>query len=146
MKQQKNKMEIKQVTAGKYKMNIWDLIRFQVTMYCSVNHIKSSDPLIDTLSLLALLGKTDLKTFCIKLTNTYLSSGVRVKRQSGKDKEYPFIFNSEQSARNFVLKLIKQDLITKDKHSICLNKSINIVVELYTVLNYQLIAIDTEKS
>ena len=139
-------MEFKQIIAGKYKMNIWELIRFQIIIYCSVNHIKMSDPLIDTLSLLALLDKSDLKTFCGRLTTTYLSSGARVKRKSGKDKEYPFIFNSEQSARNFVLKLVKQGLIIKDKHSVFINPSVRVVTQQHNILNYQFVAIDTDKS
>jgi hypothetical protein len=136
-------MELSQVTAGKYKMNIWDYIRFQVIVYCTVNHIKTTETLIDTLSLLALLGTSDLKSFCQRLTVTPLSLSTRVKRQAGKDKEYPNIFNSEQSARNFILTLTKLNLIKKDKHNICINPDLKINVSLYTILNYQIVGIDT---
>lgn len=139
-------MQLTQKIAGKYKMNVWEFIKFQIIIYCTIQHINVTHPLTDTLSLLALSGKSDLKMFCTKLTQTQLSSSTRIKKKAGKEREYIYIFNSLQSARNFVNFLIKLGLIIKDKHSIEVNPDLNLTPEPYTVLTYQLVGIDTKES
>ena len=91
------------------RLSRWELIRFQIQSHCILRHIQITDADLDMLTLLALHGQIELTQFCEQLIKTELSSGIRLKKKSGASKEYPFIFNSLQSARNAISKISKRN-------------------------------------
>lgn len=130
------------------RLDRWNLIRFQIGTYCLLHNIQVTSADLDLLVLLAIKGKTDLNGFCDLLANTKLSTGVRIKKQSGKAKEYTFIFNSAQSGRNATNKLAETGLIKREGKShikIELSPEIHINTDSNLLLTYQLLCFDSNE-
>ena len=142
------KVVVKQVVV-KQRLSWWELIRYQIHTWCSFRHIQITNSDLELLSLLSLIGETDLTSFCIRLASTEPTTGVKVRRIQGRDKEFKYIFNSPQSARNAVAKLIKLKLIDrkgKGNIKISLSKEIEVYTESNLLINYQLLSIEPNKS
>jgi len=80
---------------SKIMMSLYDIIKYQILVYCYTNRIQLNDSDLETLTLLATVGETELTEFCLLCTE---------KR----------IFKSTQVVRNCVVKLEKLNLISKD--------------------------------
>lgn len=76
------------------KMDLWNIVRFQVMVYSYLNNHELSDADLNCLTLLSLAGERELSNFC---------------DLARKQK----IFKTEQSARNSVNKCVKEGLIVK---------------------------------
>lgn len=140
------KATVKQVEI-KQRMTRWSLIRYQILTWCSLRNIQISNSDLDMLALLSVLGKTKLTVFCEELVKTELSTGPRVKKQKGKEKEYKFIFDSLQSARNACgkvceLGLIKKEGKNKSNIKIVLSPEIEIYTEPNLLINYKFLCLD----
>jgi hypothetical protein len=119
---------VNQVTK-KIRMNLWDIVKFQISMHCNFNKISVSDLDLNCLTLLALSGEKEITDFCMIAT---------------KQK----IFSSDQSVRNSLTKNEKKNLITKinkNRKRIKLNPDMNIQTSGNILLNYKCIRVDTEK-
>lgn len=142
------KATVKPVTI-KQRLSRWNLIRFQINTYCILRNIKITNADLDMLALLSLLNTTSLSTFCELLTKTELSTGVRIKKQSGKETEYKYIFNSLQSARNAIARIIELGLIKsqgKGNIKIQISSDIEVHTDLNLLINYQFLCLDTNES
>lgn len=140
------KATVKQVPI-KQRLSRWDLIRFQISTYCILRRIQITDADIDMLTLLAIVGKIELTAFCELLNKTELSLGPRVKKKSGKEVEYKYVFNSLQSARNAILKISKIGLIKQEGKShikVELSHDIEIHTEANLLINYQFLCIASD--
>lgn len=80
---------------SKIMMSLYDIVKYQILVYCYTNRIQLNDSDLETLTLLATVGETELTEFCLLCTE---------KR----------IFKSTQVVRNCVVKLEKLNLISKD--------------------------------
>lgn len=140
------KINVKQIIK-KHKLSRWELVRFQILIWCSLRHIQITNAILDMLALLAIIGKTEFTQFCEELTKTELSIGPRKKKSSGKEIEYKYIFNSLQSARNAILKSIEQGLILREhkKHIIELNPLMDIIIENNLLYNFQLLTLESNQ-
>ena len=130
----------------KNRISRWGLIRFQIQAWCSMRNIQISNSDLDMLSLLAVTEKTELNSFCDTLVKTELSTGPRIKKQNGREKEYKFVFNSSQSARNAISKMSDLGLIMKQGKShikICINPAIEIFKDQNVLLTYKLLCIES---
>ena len=142
------KATVKQVPI-RQRLSRWNLIRFQVLAWCSLRSIQVTNSDIDTLVLLAILGKTKLTILCEELIKTELSTGPKIKKCKGIDKEYKYIFDTKQSARNELgkmigLGLVKREGKNKSNIKVWLNPEMDIHTEQNLLVNYQLLTIESD--
>ena len=83
------------VVDKKVRMGLYDIVRYQILTYCYVNRVQATESDLDCLTILAMTGESDLTEFCLLITE---------KR----------IFKSTQSVRNCLVKLERNNLITKE--------------------------------
>lgn len=110
----------------KVRMELWDIVRFQIAVHCHLNKLQLAEQEIDCLSLLAVYGNTELSEFCTEAIKQNISG-------------------STQSIRNALAKVDKKGLITKtgkSKKRISINSNMNIQVNGNILLDYKIIRID----
>lgn len=77
-------------------MGLYDIIRFQVNLYCFLNNVRISPAQLDTLAYLGMWGEMNFSDFCEQIV----------------EKE---IFGNPQTVRNFVLKCAREDGLVERK-------------------------------
>ena len=88
-------------------MDLWDIVKFQINLYCHLNTITISDSDVECLTLLAINGETELTAFC----NAACESD---ERNRDHDLTYEMeIFKTPQSVRNSINKIENIGLISK---------------------------------
>lgn len=120
--------EVTKITFSK-KENPWDILKFQIFIYCYFNGIRGiSDADLSMLALLYLDPDRNLMSFCAEVADRG-------------------IFGSVQSARNAVLKAVKNNLLIrtfgKKEQILHINPSIRHSTEENTLLTYNLLALGT---
>ena len=114
----------------KIRMELWDIVRFQIAVHCNINKVQLADQELDCLSLLALVGNSELTGFCTDAIKQNIS-------------------RSTQSIRNALAKIEKKGLILKtgkSKKRISINPNMNIQVQGNILLDYKIIRIDPSES
>lgn len=100
-------------------LSLYDIIRFQINLYCFTNNYRISPAQMDCLALLGEYGPINISDFC----------------EQSVIKE---IFTVSQTTRNFIIKCIKEDIVVRsglgDKE-ISLNPELNIQTEGILLLN-----------
>lgn len=92
-------------------MDLWDIVRFQISLHCHLNKISISDSDLDCLTLLAINGESELTSFCNAACET---------DERDRDHNLPLekeIFKTPQSVRNSINKIENIGLITKSGKS-----------------------------
>jgi hypothetical protein len=110
----------------KVRMELWDIVKFQIVVYCNINKIQLAEQEIDCLSLLAVIGNSELTGFCTEAIKQNISG-------------------STQSIRNALAKIEKKGLIVKtgrSKKRISINPVMNVQVQGNILLDYKIIRID----
>lgn len=110
-------------------MDQWDIVRFQLTVYCYLKRISISDLDLNCLALLAILGERELGDFCDIATKSK-------------------IFGSTQSVRNALAKAEKKNLITKvgkSKKRISVSSSIKVQVSGNILLDYKILSVEPKE-
>lgn len=120
------------VVDKKVVMGLHDIIKYQVLTHCYVNRIPVTDSDLECLAILASSGESDLTEFCLLVTE---------KR----------IFKSTQSVRNCLVKLEKNNLIskegkTKKKKKIIINPDVRVLVSGNILVNHKFIHIGTQET
>ena len=144
------KATVKQVPI-RQRISRWGLIKFQVLSWCSLRNIQVTNSDLDTLVLLAVLGKTKLTAFCEELVKTESSTGPKIKKNKTTSKEYKYIFDSVQSARNDLAKLTEKGLIKREGRNksniqVWINPEMEIHTEANLLISYQLLCLDSTES
>lgn len=114
----------------KVVMGLHDIIKYQVLTHCYVNRIPVTDSDLECLATLAASGESDLTEFCLLVTE---------KR----------IFKSTQSVRNCLVKLEKNNLISKEgktKKKIVLNPTMRVQTSGNILVNHKFIRVDTQET
>lgn len=88
-------------------MNQWDIVKFQILIYCYFNEIAVCDSDLECLTLLAINGESELTEFC----NVACDPSNRDKDISSTLSKK--IFTSPQSVRNCINKAFGKRLIEK---------------------------------
>lgn len=105
------------------RMDLWDIVKFQVNLYCHLNSITISESDIECLTLLAINGETELTAFC----NAACEPD---ERNRDHDLSYEMeIFKTPQSVRNSINKIENIGLISKkgkSKKKIIVNPTMKI--------------------
>lgn len=111
----------------KITMDIWDIVKFQISMYCHLQDISVSDADINCLALLAITGESELGNFCDIVVNKK-------------------IFASTQSVRNALAKAEKKKLVVKQgksKKKISVNPGMNVQTSGSILLDYKIARIES---
>lgn len=114
----------------KIRMELWDIVKFQIAVHCHINKLQLSDQEIDCLSLLALYGNSELTVFCTEAIKQNVSG-------------------STQSVRNALAKIEKKGLILKtgkSKKRISINPTMNVQTQGNILLDYKIMRIDPSES
>jgi hypothetical protein len=114
------------------KMDLWDIIRFQIFFYCYINKFSVSEQNLDCLTLLALTGDQELGIFCDSVAEHN-------------------IFKNSQSTRTSLPVLEKKNLILtykngKEKKRIKLNENLNIQITGNILLDFKIVRIESENT
>lgn len=106
-----------------------EIIKFQLMSHCYIHNISVNNSDLDCLTLLGILGETDLISFCDIVTDHK-------------------IFKSAQTVRNCLVKLEKNGLLNKtgkSKKVIKLNPDMNIQCSGNIFLDYKIYTIEPDK-
>jgi len=110
------------------KLDLWDIVKYQLITYCYLYKIQVSEADLDCLTLLAIEGDNqELTSFCVKAFNNK-------------------IFSSIQSVRNCLAKVEKKQLIVKEgknKKKIFINPKINIQAKGNVLLDFKFLSVAT---
>lgn len=104
-------------------MDLWGIVRFQVHLHCHLNEVSISESDIESLTLLAINGESELTAFC----NAACEPDERDRDHTLKYERE--IFKTPQSVRNSINKLKNLSLIEKkgkSKKRISLNESLQV--------------------
>lgn len=117
------------VVDKKVRMGLYDIVRYQILVYCYVNRVQVTDSDLECLATLAVTGESDLTEFCLLITE---------KR----------IFKSTQSVRNCLVKLEKNSLISKEgktKKKIGISPKMTVQTKGNILINNKFFYIDTQE-
>ena len=107
------------------KLNLWDIVKFQLLTHCYLNKIVMSEAELDCLTLLGVTGEYDLADFCVQASNKK-------------------IFKTTQSVRNCLTKIEKTSFIVKEgknKKKISLNPELKIQADGNICLDFKFVYI-----
>ena len=124
-----------------------DIIRYQLMVYCFTKRIKLSKCDLDCLTLLGMLGETELADFCSdeRVSDEKIRHEQWYKddyKDKGKKKG---LFGSAQSARNFLNRQEEMGLIVKEgkgRKKIQLNPDLEVHCDGSMVINYKMAYIE----
>jgi hypothetical protein len=115
---------------SRVKMDLEDIVKYQLLTHCYINRIDLPESALKCLTLLALIGTTEITEFCVMATHSR-------------------IFNSTQTVRNCLVKLEKNNLIVKNgtnKKTIHLNPDLKIQTQGNILLNYKIVYVSSKES
>ncbi len=118
------------VVDKKVRMGLYDIVRYQILTYCYVNRVQATESDLDCLTILAMTGESDLTEFCLLITE---------KR----------IFKSTQSVRNCLVKLERNNLITKEgktKKRIGVNPLMKLQTFGNILINHKFVYVDPQET
>lgn len=114
----------------KIRMELWDVVKFQIIVHCYNNRIPTSEGELECLTLLAISGNAELGVFCTDAIKHNIST-------------------CTQSIRNVLVRVEKKNLILKTgkgKKRISINPAMNIQVKGNILLDYKVYRLDPEES
>jgi hypothetical protein len=109
------------------RMDLWNIVRFQIATHCTLKELNVSDLDLNCLTFLALGGEQPLTEFCDAAT---------------KNK----IFGSSQSVRSAITKAEKKDLVIKNggyNKLIKLNPDLKIQISGNILLDYKFVRVES---
>ena len=112
------------------KMGNWDIVKYQILTHCYLQKIVVSEADLNCLTLLAMLGETELTNFC----------SIAAEKK---------IFQSPQTVRNALNKAETKNLITKEgrsKKKISIHPDLKVQTNGNILLDYKFLAIETAKN
>jgi len=83
-----------EVVEKQIPMELYDIIRFQLTTYCFLKNIRLSPAQMDTLAYLAMWGEMNISDFCEQVVQNE-------------------IFTNPQTVRNFIIKCVKDEYVER---------------------------------
>lgn len=111
------------------KLNVWQIVKYQILTHCYLYDIQVSDADLNCLTFLAIEGDQELTSFCNKAYNKK-------------------IFSSIQSVRNCLAKSEKKKLIVKEgknKKKIFIHPDLKLSREGSILLDFKFLCIETKE-
>lgn len=114
------------------RMELWEIVRFQVLMHCYLNKTIVTDQNLDCITMLALIGEMELSEFCDKAAENK-------------------IFKTNQAGRTSIHILEKKNLVTtykigKDKKRIKIHNDLVIQTNGNILLDYKIVRVESNIS
>jgi len=114
------------------RMELWDIVRFQIFFYTYLNKLSASDQNLDCLTLLALAGEMELSEFCDKSAENN-------------------IFKTAQAVRSAIHTLEKKNLVItykigKNKKRIKLHDNLLVQISGNILLDYKIVRVESTQS
>ena len=114
----------------KVSLSQFDIIRFQLTLYCFLNNIKISPAQLNTLAYLGMWGEMNISDFCDQIVEEE-------------------IFGNPQTVRNFILQSVRAGYVVrkgKGKKLIELSESVDLSSEGNILLNLKVYYVESQES
>ena len=127
--QEKPKTTVVNRVQKNIRMDLWNIIEFQILSHCHLNKIFISEFNLKCLTFLVLNNNMELTTFCTEVIKKGLSG-------------------STQSVRNILAKAEKKGLVTKlgkSKKKILINPDLNIQATGNILLDYKIMRVDPKE-
>ncbi len=107
----------------------WEAVYYQLLSYCFFNKIQLSEADLNCIVLFSLNKYNNISEFCNKVCDEK-------------------IFKTPQSVRNSINKIVKKGLLLKDKKNKkhIINPNIGLISDGNILLNYNFLAVETNKS
>lgn len=114
----------------KVKFTREELIKYQLITHCYIERLTVSESDLKCITLLGIMGETDLTDFCAAAASQK-------------------IFKTTQTVRNCIAKMERSDLVLKigkSKKKIAINPAVKIQTEGNVLLNYKLFYFEPQES
>lgn len=118
------------VVDKKVSLSLEELIKFQLITHCYIESLPVSESDLNCLTLLGIMGETDLTDFCAAASSKK-------------------VFKTTQTVRNCIAKMEKSNLVLKvgkSKKKITINPDIKVQTEGNILLNYKLFHLEPQES
>jgi len=134
------------VVTKKVRMDLDDVIRYQLITHCFINRIMLSRAEIDCLTILGQLGDYELAEFCLlpQVSDELLKN--KMGADYNKNEHKIGIFVSAQTVRNFIKKAYDNALVHKEgtsRKKIQVSPNLQMLFEGTIVLDYKIAHIAT---
>lgn len=117
------------VVDKRVRFTLEELVKLQLITHCYIDKLTVSESDLNCMTLLGIMGETDLTDFCaVASTNK--------------------IFKTTQTVRNCIAKMERNNLVLKagkSKKKITINPSINIQTEGNILLNYKFVYVGSQE-
>lgn len=122
------------------RMDLDDIIKYQIITHCYINRITLSDLDLDCLTSLGKMGESELTDFCSSMAEKRLEDKLKTWKPTRPNERKPD--PSPQTIRNVLIKVEKENLIVKagkGRKRISLNPEMKIQTTDSILLNYKII-------
>ena len=112
------------------RMDLWNIVKFQIATHCILKQLNVSDLDLNCLTFLAIGGEQPLTEFCEAATENK-------------------IFGSSQSVRSAITKAEKKNLVQKSSgynKVVKINPDLKVQITGHILLDYKFVRVDSEAS
>jgi hypothetical protein len=129
------------------RMDLDDIIRYQLITHCYINHIALSELDLDCLINLGKMGESELTEFCSIMAERRLEEKLKTWKPSRPNERKPD--PSPQTIRNVLIKVEKDNLLLKagkGRKKISLNPDLKIQLQGSVLLNYKIVYVEPQEA
>lgn len=129
------------------RMDLDDIIKYQLITHCYINRILLSDLDLDCLTSLGKTGESELTDFCVYMAEKRLQHKLKSWKPTKSNERMPDA--SPQTIRNVLIKVEKENLIVKSgkgRKRISLNPNLKIQTSNSILLNYKIVHVAAEET
>ena len=111
---------VNQIKLG-ISMELWDIVRFQISFHCYLKKMSISDQNLDCLTLLAIAGDIELGEFCDKSAENKIFKNSQSARTSLQALEEKKLIVTNKIAKTKKRIKLSDDLVIQTKGNILMN-------------------------
>lgn len=129
------------------KLDLWDVIRFQLITHCYLNRLALSELDYDCLTYLGMQDEPELTGFCQFMAEKRLETKLKTWKPRDKGDTGPVL--SPQTIRNVLIRLEKDKLVYKTgkgRKKISLHPDLKVQTKGNILLDYKFVYVDTQES
>jgi len=129
------------------RMDLDDIIRYQLITHCYINRIALSELDLDCLISLSKMGESELTEFCSIMAEKRLEEKLKTWKPSRPNERKPD--PSPQTIRNVLIKVEKDKLLLKagkGRKKISLNPDLKIQITGSVLLNYKILYVEPQEA
>lgn len=129
------------------RMDLDDIIKYQLITHCYINRIALSELDLDCLINLGKMGESELTEFCTIMAEKRLEEKLKTWKPSRPNEKKPD--PSPQTIRNVLIKVEKDKLLVKagkGRKKISLNPDLKIQLKGSILLNYKIVHVEPQEA